>query len=257
MVEMLINSFSHPEIGHRRSAIACMLATLALAACAPAQPGTEPYDPYEAQNRAAHGINLFIDRTLFGNKTQKGIIPKIPAPITIGFSNFASNLGMPSSVLNDLLQLKPGPAMRNTLRFAVNSTVGVGGLFDPATAIGIDADKTDFGETLHVWGVPEGAYLEVPVWGPSTERDWTGTLVDVVIDPVNTVLKMPESGYAAAAILTSKAGNRQRFADTYESILYESADSYAQARLLYLQNRHFELGIEDATIDPYEDPYAQ
>lgn len=228
-----------------------------LSACANAGQAPLLNDPYELQNRNAHKFNIAVDSTLFGNRVQRGIVPKIPTPIAIGFGNFASNLGMPSAVLNDLLQLKPGPALQNTLRFAVNSTVGIGGLFDPASAIGIDADATDFGETLHVWGVPEGAYIEVPLWGPSTERDWAGTVVDIVINPVNTVLNMPESGYATAAILIAKAGNRQRFADTYESILYDSADSYAQARLLYLQNRHFELGIEDATVDPYQDPYAQ
>jgi phospholipid-binding lipoprotein MlaA len=233
------------------------LALLVLAACARGEPGAEINDPYEAANRRTHAFNLALDKALFGNSEQKGAIPRIPVPITIGFSNFSANLGMPSNILNSLLQAKPGPALQNTFRFAINTTVGVGGIFDPAGAIGIDADPADFGETLHVWGVPQGAYLEVPVWGPSTERDWAGTVVDLAINPINTVLQWPESGYATVVILTGKAGNRQRFADTYESILYESADSYAQARLLYLQNRDFDLGIEEDVIDPYEDPYVE
>lgn len=233
------------------------LAGLGLSGCAAGEPGAGINDPYEAANRRTHAFNLAFDRTLFGNGEQKGVIPKIPEPVTIGFSNFSSNLGMPSNILNSLLQAKPGPALQNTFRFAVNTTVGIGGLFDPAGAIGIDADPADFGETLYVWGVPQGAYLEVPVWGPTTERDWAGTLVDLVINPVNTVLEWPQSGYATAITLTGKAGNRQRFADTYESILYESADSYAQARLFYLQNRNFDLGIEEDVIDPSEDPYAE
>ena len=255
MGEILIIPFANPTNRRSFRSAACF-AVAALSACSPVQPGEAFNDPYEPQNRAAHATNVAIDRVLFGAPDTRGLLPTIPAPIAIGFGNFSTNLGMPSAVLNDLLQLKPGPALQNTFRFALNSTVGIGGLFDPASAIGLDADPTDFGETLYVWGVPEGTYLEVPVLGPSTQRDFAGTLVDMVIDPVNNLVDAPESSYITAGRLAAKVGNRQRFADTYESILYESADSYAQARLLYLQNRHFDLGIEGAVIDPNEDPNA-
>ncbi len=234
------------------------IAAIALAAgCAQVQPPAGVNDPYEQGNRSVHRFNIAVDRTFFGDGQKKGLIPTIPRPVSVGFSNFAANLGMPSAVMNSLLQGKPGPALQNTFRFALNTTVGIGGLFDPATKIGLNADPADFGETLHVWGAPEGAYLEVPFLGPSTERDIAGTIIDIVIDPVNTLVDTREAAYITAGRLTAKVGNRQRFADTYESILYESADSYAQARLLYLQNRHFELGIEEEAFDPYEDPYAQ
>lgn len=253
MGEILINPFAYTKNRRNfRPIIFCALA--ALAACSPVPPDAMLNDPYEPQNRAAHATNLALDQAVFGSPSQRGIAPVIPVPITIGFSNFVTNLGMPSDVLNDLLQLKPGPALQNTFRFAVNSTVGIGGLFDPASAIGLNADSTDFGETLYVWGVPEGAYLEVPLFGPSTQRDFAGTLVDIVIDPLNNLVGTTESLYIAVGGLTANVGNRQRFSDTYESILYESADSYAQTRLLYLQNRHFDLGIEEDAIDPNEDP---
>ena len=253
---MLKNTFALSNRGTAATALLALTAVL-LAGCARPTPGAEPNDPYEAGNRKVHGFNIAVDRTFFGDGTTKGVIPTIPKPVAVGFGNFASNLGMPSAVLNSVLQAKPGAALQNTLRFAVNSTVGIGGLFDPATAIGIPADPADFGETLHVWGVGEGAYLEVPFLGPSTERDIAGTIVDIAIDPVNTVVNSREAAYITVGRLTAKVGNRQRFADTYESILYDSADSYAQARLLYLQNRHYELGIEEETFDPYEDPYAE
>ncbi len=253
MGEILINPFAYPKNRRNFSPILfCALA--ALSTCSPIPPGAMLNDPYEPQNRAAHATNLALDQAVFGSPTQRGLVPVIPEPIAVGFSNFASNLGMPSAVLNDLLQLKPGPALQNTFRFAVNSTVGIGGLFDPASAIGLNADSTDFGETLYVWGLPEGTYLEVPFLGPSTQRDFAGTIVDMVIDPVNNLVGPTESAYITVGRLTAKVGNRQRFADTYESILYESADSYAQARLFYLQNRHFDLGIEEDAIDPNEDP---
>ena len=86
-----------------------------------------------------------------------------------------------------------------------------------------------------------------------------GTVVDAIIDPVGALTGPPESYYIGAAKLGGKVADRQRYGDAIDSILYESADSYAQMRLIYLQNRHFELGIEDEAdvFDPYEDPYAQ
>ena len=255
MGDILIIPCENPQ-NRIRTGLAAWWIALVLAACTPVEPGTMINDPNEPQNRAAHATNVAIDRFLFGAPDSRGGVPTIPTPVATGFGNFAANVGMPSTVLNDLLQLKPGPALQNTFRFALNSTVGIGGLLDPASAIGLDADPTDFGETLYVWGVPVGTYLEVPLLGPSTQRDFAGTLVDLVIDPVNVLVDAPESTYIVAGKLTASVGNRQRFADTYESILYESADSYAQTRLLYLQNRHFELGIEEDAIDPSEDPYV-
>jgi phospholipid-binding lipoprotein MlaA len=233
------------------------LLVLGLAGCTAPQPGAEFNDPYEAQNRGVHAANKDIDRALFGGVGRKGVVPTLPVPIARGLSNATANLAAPSNVVNSVLQGRPEPAVTNTLRFVINSTVGIAGLFDPASAIGIARDDTDFGETLAVWGAPEGAYQELPFLGPSTERDTAGKVVDWVLDPVGNLVGAPESTYITGVRLGGKIGDRQRFADTYESILYGSADSYAQARLLYLQNRRFDLGEEAAVFDPYEDPYGQ
>ncbi|MEM8592882.1 MAG: MlaA family lipoprotein, partial [Pseudomonadota bacterium] len=122
---------------------------------------------------------------------------------------------------------------------------------------------TDFGETLHVWGVSEGDYLELPLLGPSTTRDFLGTVVDFLIDPLNPVIDSPESYYALGARGASGLNARNRFGDSIDSVLYESADSYAQARLIYLQNRRFELsrnageaGI-DTTGEIYDDLFFE
>jgi phospholipid-binding lipoprotein MlaA len=121
-----------------------------------------------------------------------------------------------------------------------------------------EATDTDFGETLHVWGAREGAYVELPVLGPSTERDTWGMVVDVFTNPLTYVLESPENYYGTVASVSSGLSNRGRYAATIDSILYDSADSYAQARSLYLQNRRFELGGSggDAYLDPYDDPYG-
>ncbi len=240
-----------------RPCLALVVMAVALAACTRAEPGAEYNDPYEAQNRTVHQANKDIDRTLFGSPDTRGVVPTLPKPLADGLSNVTGNLRGPSNIVNSLLQGRPEPVVSNTFRFLINSTVGLAGLFDPATAIGLPDDDTDFGETLAVWGVPEGAYLELPLLGPSTERDLAGKVVDMVLDPVGNLVDAPESDYIAGVRLGGRIGDRQRFADTYESILYGSADSYAQARLLYLQNRRFDLGQEEDVFDPYEDPYGQ
>lgn len=242
-----------------RAAGVMMLA--ALAACGPAPIAQGINDPYEARNRAIHDFNRGLDRRLVRPAADAYAI--LPEPVERGVSNFASNLDAPGDVLNNLLQGRVGPAAQNTLRFAVNTVFGIGGVFDTATALGLPAKPTDFGETLHVWGVGEGRYAEVPFMGPKTERDLLGTAVDIATNPVRAILPTPERNYVTAAQVASSLGDRARYSETVDSILYESADSYAQARLLYLQNRRFALGqatgqsSDEGFVDPYEDPYAQ
>lgn len=228
-----------------------------LAACAPTPPGSEVNDPYEAQNRAVHDQNKALDRFLFGSPDQKGVVPELPVPVADGLGNVAANLGEPGDIVNNLLQADLEPAVTNTLRFVLNSTIGIAGIFDPATAIGLPENDTDFGQTMAVWGIREGAYLELPILGPSTERDAVGMVVDFALDPVAALAGPDDAGVATVARVGSAIGSRQRYSDTVESILYESADSYAQSRLLYLQNRRFQLGEEAEEFDPFEDPYAE
>lgn len=234
-----------------------LLLALGVAACGPAPAPQGINDPYETENRATHAFNVAMDRNVL-KPLSSGMGT---GPISTGISNFADNLGTPSDVVNSLLQVRVGRATHNTLRFAINTVIGLGGIFDPATAMGVGEKKTDFGETLHVWGVEEGAYMELPLLGPSTQRDALGSVVDLALDPMNYLLPRPESYVGTMAKLAAKLGDRRRYSATVDSILYESADSYLQARLLYLQNRRYQLGQtsgESADFeDPYEDPYAQ
>jgi phospholipid-binding lipoprotein MlaA len=182
-------------------------------------------------------------------------------------SNLADTLDLPGDIVNGVLRLNIDDAATNTLRLATNLTMGVGGVFDAATALGLPVATTDFGETLFVWGVGEGPFLEVPFTGPTTLRDGFGTLVDLAINPVANVLPTREARAANLVKVISRVRDRDRFAASFESILYDSADSYAQSRLLRLQSRRFQLeqkdgaaGTEDPDsdfIDPYEDPYAE
>ena len=243
--------------GGRALLATVLCVTLVGCASAPVPQGVT--DPNEAANREIHAFNTTIDKALV--RPASGAYGSfLPAPVKRGVSNFASNLDAPGDVANNLLQGRIGNAGQNTLRFAVNTVLGIGGLFDTATAIGLAAKPTDFGETLHVWGVGEGNYVELPFVGPSTERDFVGIIVDVALNPVRLALPEPEATYATVAKLGSKLGDRDRYSEIVDQILYESADSYAQSRLLYLQNRRFALGqtaTDDSFVDPYEDPYAQ
>ena len=236
---------------------------LILSACASAPPG-EIADPYEPMNRQVHAFNKGLDARVvrpiarMAGKDDADTPAAAPAqgagPVEL-IGNFGSNLALPGKVVNHLLQGRPEPAVRNTFRFMVNTTLGFGGLLDPATTdFALPEVDTDFGETLHVWGVPAGAYLELPVLGPSTERDFAGKVVDfVLINPLDNVLTDEQKLAGRAARIVSKAGERARFGSTVDSVLHESADSYAQTRLLYMQHRRYELKEEGDVIDPYAD----
>lgn len=267
-----------------RNALA-VLAFAGLAGCGAAPSGNGINDPFEPTNRKVHAFNKGVDRALLGPASKGyGVVPE---PLKRAVGNVADTLDLPGDIANNLLQLRLVKAAENTLRLATNLTFGLGGTIDVASELGLPEQPTDFGETLHVWGVAEGPYLELPLAGPSTVRDTVGTVVDVALNPVRLALPEKEAMAATVLKLFSRLGDRNRFSDTVDSLLYESADSYAQARLLYLQNRRFGLAkggggaattsddgfidpyadtatdtsaaapVDDGFIDPYEDAYAE
>lgn len=237
-----------------RHTVVLALGLAALAGCA-APPAGSDEDVYEGVNRKVHAVNVGVDRYVLRPISNGPPGAILRSPIGTGIDNVANNLGAPSDALNAFLQGNPENGLHNSWRFLLNSTIGLAGIFDPATAIGIERRKSDFGATLHTWGAGEGAFVMLPFVGPSTTRDTVGMVVDAVIDPVGMALDAPESHWVRGINLTSKLGDRARLGKTVDSILYESADSYSQLRLMYLQNRRFELGQEadDAFIDPYDD----
>ena len=229
-----------------------------LCACGPAAIPDGIHDPYEKRNRAIHRANVSLDRNLV-RPISGAYGSAVPSPLRRGIGHVAQNLDTPRRVVNDLLQARFADAVHNSWRFLINTTIGIGGLFDPATPMGLTERDTDFGETLHVWGVPEGSYVELPLIGPSTDRDTLGKVVDLALNPLSYVLDAPESYAATGANVLSKVGDRYTYRETVDSILYDSADGYAQARILYLENRRHELrrfGNQVEGSDDYFDPYA-
>jgi len=252
-------------MGSFRTAIIAALASAGLSACGPAQVAYGTNDPLEDANRVSHGINKGLDTVLL-RPVSIAYGTVVPEPVIRGIGNFASNASLPGSIVNDVLQANIDDAANNFARLVVNSTLGIAGLVDVASTMDLPARDSDFGETLHTWGVSEGAYVELPVIGPSTGRDTVGTIVDFFLDPVPDVLTRSGNRVVTGAVWASRAGERYRFRDTIDSVLYDSADSYEQLRLNYLDSRRYDLGGGGAfdgdssewLDDPYDfDPYEE
>ncbi|GHG85046.1 MlaA family lipoprotein [Pseudodonghicola xiamenensis] len=220
----------------------------------PAQKASgEIFDPYESTNRSIHGFNLGLDKVLV-RPASKGYIAVMPPPMVDSVNYFAENLSMPGRMVDSLLQGKFKQAGHALARFLINSTVGFAGLADPATEFEIPQVDTDFGETLHVWGFGEGAYVELPIYGPSTTRDAVGVVVNMFTNPLDFAPTKPVNNISLYADGARRLGDRGRYADTVDAVLYDSADGYAQARALYLQNRRYKLegDAPDLYITPDE-----
>ncbi|MBV8306060.1 MAG: VacJ family lipoprotein, partial [Gammaproteobacteria bacterium] len=162
------------------------LCLLVLCGCATLPPGSkrDPRDPWERVNRTSYKINDSLDRAIV-KPVAKGYT-HLPHPVQSGVHNFFDNLQTPVVIVNDLLQGQVKSFFSDIGRFLFNTTVGLGGLFDPATAAGMEKNDRDFGQTLGKWGVPKGPYLVIPVFGPYDVRDGIGTLtVDTFANPRN------------------------------------------------------------------------
>ncbi|WP_424990321.1 MlaA family lipoprotein [Fluviibacterium sp. S390] len=244
----------------RRHVIKALVLPVFLAGCATSGPeGSVVDDPYENVNRKVHEFNKDFDTVLFRPFSQAyGVLPRY---LRTRVNNVRANLELPGDIVNDALQAKPEDFGHNLFRFLVNTTVGVFGIFDAAGAWGMERRSTDFGETLFVWGVEEGAYVEVPFFGPYTQRSLTGEVVDLFLNPLTFVgLTPPESYIPPTTYVLEKSDYRYEFSSTVDEVLYDSADSYLQTRQIYLDTRRFELGDtpdDGGVIDPYEELFSE
>ncbi len=231
---------------------AVLAAAVLVQACAAPEITETINDPYETQNRAVHEFNKGVASILVKPRPE-GAPPRKKGVFVRTLGNFAGNIDSPRLVVNDLLQANPEDAVHNGMRFLINTTFGIAGLFDPATAWGLPSRPTNFGETLHTWGAAEGAYVELPLLGPSTSRDTAGTVVDFFMNPLSYAVPTPEQYFVQSAGIIEGFTELVEYGDEINEVLQTSADSYAATRLLYLQNRRFQLGqtVAAEEIDPF------
>jgi len=220
-----------------------LLSTLLISGCATVDYPTDPSDPFESYNRSMYKFNNQVDRYVL-KPVAKGYDAVTPAPVQKGVSNFFSNLDDLLVIFNDLFQLKITQFASDTGRILINSTLGIFGIFDWATDIGLTKHHEDFGQTLGYWGVPSGPYFIIPLLGPSTIRDTGGLVVDNNnFNPINKEvgrsMPFPARKSSTASILTvTKVVNSRAHYLKADSILNQAAlDPYIFLREAYLQNR--------------------
>ncbi len=209
-------------------------------------------DPWEGFNRKMFGVNNVIDgvalvpaaqlyRAVTFKKQRKGI------------RNFLDNLRTPLILVNDLLQGEFGRAGNTASRFVINTTVGFGGMGDPAQRIGIPQHSEDFGQTLAVWGVDSGPYLFLPVFGPSTLRDGFGAGVGVAMDPAIWIRTDAASLFRYSKAGVTGVSVREPLIEPLEEIKANSLDHYASFRSFYLQSRKREIANGRTNFDDLPD----
>ena len=203
-----------------------------LTGCATAPYGAADPDPLEDVNRYSYNVTDALDKLVLGPVTD-AYLQAVPGAVRARVSNFYDNAGYLNTVLNGFLQGKFEQGLGDAARFAVNSTVGVLGLFDVATALGLPAHDEDFGQTLGVWGAGEGAYLFVPVRGPSSLRDVADTPLSIA---TNVLTYVDASMYTPLAILG--VINARAKVDAAIKVRDQAAlDPYIFTREAYRQNR--------------------
>ena len=211
------------------------LLTLALVGCATVPPSARnPRDPWQRVNRGVYKFNDAVDTAVVA-PVARTYVRAVPQLIRTGITNFFNNLTSPDTIVNALLQGQLKPFARDTGRFVVNSTIGIGGLFDPATGMGLTLDARDFGQTFGKWGVPSGPYVVLPLLGPSDVRDAIGRVPDEYADPRHYI-RNPYWNYGLLLLYDVKAR-----ADLLPltDMAKKTFDPYAFERNAYLQHRDF------------------
>jgi phospholipid-binding lipoprotein MlaA len=225
---------------------------LGLSGCATRPPADDPEsvadfeqtnDPLEPTNRVFYAVNNGLD-TVILRPAALAYRYVVPGPVRQGVHNVLANLGSPVLLANDILSGKPRRAGDTTMRFLINTTAGVLGIFDVATKWGYKDHDGDFGMTMASWGVPEGPFLFLPVLGPTDPRDAAGFGVDIALDPFTWV--GPPSNTGLTVFKWTRYGlnaidARERVLDPIDQIKKTALDPYATFRSLYRQHRHAQI----------------
>ncbi len=221
-----------------------LISTFVLGGCVTLEGPTEPGDPFESFNRGMHNFNDTVDEYVL-EPVATGYDAVTPVGVQKGVTNFFSNLDDVLVIFHDLFQLKPGQFLSDTGRLLINSTLGLYGIFDWASDMGLEKHDEDLGQTLGYWGVRRGPYLVLPFFGPSTIRDAGGLYVDSSeLDPVyNEVhegMPFPPRDNTVSNSLTviDAINTRARLLSAGRLLEEASLDEYIYLREAYLQKRN-------------------
>ncbi|MBI3419418.1 MAG: VacJ family lipoprotein [Proteobacteria bacterium] len=233
------------------SIFAALVLLTSLGACATA-PGTqadydEASDPLESANRVIFDFNHFVDRILLRPAAwvYREVMPDFAQDVV---HNILQNSNEPIVFMNAVLQGRVKDAGKTFNRFLVNSIAGLGGVADLASEGGVLPVDADFGQTLHVWGLPEGPYLVLPILGPSNPRDVVGFAVDTIASPWSYVVEATggvetRNHYIIADLTATMLDKRSRSIDALDALEKSSVDFYAQLRSVSRQYRHKQIGM--------------
>jgi len=224
--------------------VSLALAAVLLGACAAAPNKDDPFEPW---NRAMYEVHQAVDGAVIKPIAQ-AYVAVVPELIRTGVSNFFGNIDDLFTGINNVLEGNGNQAGDDFGRVLLNTTMGMGGIFDLASMMGIPKDKKDFGITFGKWGIPQGPYFFVPLFGPTTVRDGTGTLVRYFVGPVGYIDNIPVRNtlYGLGYVdLRAQALSAESVLDT------AALDKYRFLRNAYLKNRLFQ--VYDGKPPPEED----
>ena len=242
----------------RGGIVSLFLITLLFASgvgCASTHSLIDSSDPFESMNRSFHMFNKTLDRFVMQPVVDVYKVA-LNDDLRLSVSNFYDNLSYPNVVLNDFLQGKVKQGLSDTGRFLVNTTLGVGGLFDAGTVFGLEKHNEDLGQTLAVWGLTQGPYLEVPFVGPTTAREVTdlgGSGLTNVFSWIQLPVLVAGFTYAAPLVILGIIDQRARVDNDLRARDELALDTYLFTREAYLQRRNFL--IYDGS-PPTEEMYA-
>lgn len=204
-------------------------------------------DPLEAGNRKIHGFNEYADAK-FLRPIAKIYERTLPTNLRSGVTNFFSNLESVNNALNSALQMKIGESLQELTRFCLNTTIGIGGFFDPASRLTITDSDEDFGQTFSVWGIGRGNYIVLPFFGPSTVKDAVGSSLDFIANPTRLYNPTEQQLFFSA---TGVVNNRAELLPV-ENVVF--GDKYLFYKNAYLQRREF-LELDGQVVDSFDDEF--
>lgn len=227
--------------------LAAIIVLTVLAGCS-STATTDSGDPHEAVNRKFYAFNDTLDKNIL-EPVAKTYVRVTPDPVRDSVTNFVDNVTYLNTIANQLLQGKLGRFFHDSGRFVVNSTLGIGGLFDPATSMGLNQNNEDLGQTFGVWGANEGAYLTLPLLGPSSYRDFTSPVMGIMLNPLtylSAVVTVPV-GVLAAVNTRANLLDASRIRDQ------AALDPYTFVREAWRQQREYEIYDGNPPGDGFEE----